>query len=156
MPKAATRNPARQIAGFLAKYAPPVQKEARAARRVMRTWMPTATEMVYDNYNALVFGYAPGDRPSEAILSLALFPRWVTLCFIQGATLDDPAGLLKGSGNQVRSVSLQGGALDLRKPGIRSLIRQAILSSKPPFPKSGRGTTVIKSVSAKQRPRRPD
>jgi hypothetical protein len=154
MPKSTDLARARQIAGFLAKYTPAVQKEARAARRTIRTLMPTAVEMVYDNYNALVFGFAPGDRPSEAILSLALFPRWVTLCFIQGAKMDDPVGLLRGSGNQVRHITL-GTAADLRKPAIRSLIRQAIRRSKVPLPKTGRGTTVIKSVSAKQRPRRP-
>jgi len=40
--------------------------------------------MVYDNYNALVIGFGPNDRPSLAIFSIVLFPRWVTLCFLQG------------------------------------------------------------------------
>jgi hypothetical protein len=148
------KSPAKQIASFIAKYTPDVQKEARAARRTLRRLMPSAVEMVYDNYNALVFGFAPGDRPSEAILSLALFPRWVTLCFIQGARLRDPDGLLHGSGNVVRSIPLNG-AGDLARPGVRSLIFQALAKANVPLQKGVRGRTEIRSVSAKQRPRRP-
>jgi hypothetical protein len=79
-------SPAAQIARSLAKYTPQIQAEARAARRILRGLLPTATEMVYDNYNALVFAFVPGDRPSEAILSIALYPRWVTLFFLRGAS----------------------------------------------------------------------
>jgi hypothetical protein len=144
----------RRIAGFLSKYTPELQREARAARRVLRTWMPTATELVYDNHNALVFGFVPGERVSEGILSLAISPRWVTLCFLQGASLSDPEGLLQGSGATVRHIVLEG-ANDLKKPGIRSLISQALARARVPLAKNGRLRTVIKSVSARQRPRRP-
>lgn len=153
-PAVSPRSVDRQIAAFLAKYSPEVQAEARAARRILRVLMPTATEMVYDNYNALVFGFAPGDRPSEAILSLALFPRRVTLCFLQGAALKNPDGLLKGSGRTVRNIPLKSAA-DLKTSQIRSLMEQAIRLAKIPLPERGSGRTVIKSVSAKQRPRRP-
>jgi hypothetical protein len=152
--KTQTAHLARQIDGFLAKFTPEVQAEARAARRILRAIMPSATEMVYDNYNALVFGFTPGDRPSEAIVSLALFPRWVTLCFLQGAGLKDPDRLLKGSGRTVRNIPLKRAA-DLKSLPIQALIDQAIRVARVPLPKSGHGRTVIKSVSPKQRPRRP-
>ena len=158
MPRATKTGPrsttAKQIAGFLAKYTPQIRKEARAARRILRQRMPTAVEVVYDNYNALVFGFVPGQRVSEAILSFALYPRWLTLFFLQGAELDDPRGLLKGSGNVVRHIALAGAA-DLDRPAIRTLIRQALARARVPLPATGRGTTVVKFVSAKQRPRRP-
>lgn len=145
---------AAQIAGFLAKYTPAMQKEAQAARRRMRARMPSAVEMVYDNYNALVFGFAPGDRPSEAILSLAILPDHVTLCFLQGKGLDDPRGLLRGSGNIVRHIRLDGAA-DLDDPAIKTLVTLALARAKVPLPTSGRGSTVVRAISAKQRPRRP-
>ncbi|MGZ3439974.1 MAG: DUF1801 domain-containing protein [Polyangia bacterium] len=145
---------AAQIAGFLAKYTPAMQKEARAARRRLRARMPTAVEMVYDNYNALVFGFAPGDRASEAILSLAVLPDHVTLCFLQGKGLDDPERLLRGSGNVVRHIKLESAAA-LDAPAIQALIAQALRRAKVPLPKNARGSTVVKSISAKQRPRRP-
>lgn len=145
---------AAQIAGFLGKYLPAVQKQARAARRKLRALMPTAVEMIYDNYNGLVFGFTPGQRASEAIASLLILPDHVTLCFLQGAALDDPDGLLQGSGSQVRHIKLAG-ASDLDRAPIRALLKQAIARAKVPLPKTGRATTIVKSVSAKQRPRRP-
>jgi hypothetical protein len=93
--KATAATPAKQLAGFLAKYDAPIAKLAMAARAKLRKRMPTAVEMIYDNYNALVLGFCPNDRPSDAICSLALFPEWVTLCFIQGVKLADPKQLLR-------------------------------------------------------------
>lgn len=146
--------PEAQIKGFLAKYLPTVAAEARAARKIMLARLPGSVEMVYDNYNALVFGYSPNERPSDAIFSLAIMPRWVTLCFLQGKGLPDPYKLLRGSGNVVRHVRLQA-ARDLNKPEITSLIQHALDRARVPMPGKGRVRTVIRSVSAKQRPRRP-
>ena len=146
---------AQQIAGFLAKFSPAIQKEARAARRKLRALMPSATELVYDNYNALVFAFAPGERASEAILSIALYPKWITLFFLRGKALDDPEKLLQGAGATVRSVRLDGGAADLSRAPVLALIRQAVARAKVPLPKTGRGKTVIRAAVKKQRPRRP-
>jgi hypothetical protein len=84
----------KQIASFLAKYNPEVAADAKASRTKMQKRVPGGFEFVYDNYNALVFGYGPTDRPSEAVLSLAVMPQWVTLCFLKGAKLPDPKKLL--------------------------------------------------------------
>ena len=82
--------------------------EARSALARLRRLVPGAVELVYDNYNALVVGFGPSERPSEAILSLVAYPKWVTLCFLQDAPeLPDPEGLLKGSGSSVRHISLE-------------------------------------------------
>jgi len=148
-------SPARQIASFLAKYDPKVAAAARASRSKLREIVPGGTEFVYDNYNALVFGYGPSARPSEAVLSLAIMPRWVTLCFLKGAKLRDPKKLLRGSGNIVRNVRLSSpGHLEERE--VRDLVDQAIAAASPAFfGKPGGQHTIIKSISAKQRPRRP-
>jgi len=87
-----------QIAGFLAKYIPEIVAYATDARKRMRKDVP-GVEFVYDNYNALVFGYGPSERASEAVLA-------------------------------------------------------AIAAAAPPFPGSGAPRTMVKSISAKQRPRR--
>jgi len=55
----------------------------------MRKLVPGAIEMVYDNYNWLVIGFSPSERPSEAIFSLVLPAGKATLCFLQGAGLPD-------------------------------------------------------------------
>ena len=113
--------------------------------------MPGAIELVYDNYNALAIGYGPSERTSEAVVSLAVYPRWINLYFLHGAALSDPSGLLKGSGRQGRYVRLENAA-DVESPPIRALLDAAIAASTVPFPERG-GYTVIKSRSAKQRPR---
>jgi hypothetical protein len=146
--------PAGRLAEFLSKYSPEVAREARAALGAMRRLAPGAIELVYDNYNALVIGFGPSERPSEAIFSIALYPDHVSLCFLQGAELDDPDGLLRGSGRVVRHVRLTGskGLSDRR---VRSLVRRAKTQAVVTIPKGQRRKLIIRSVSAKQRPRRP-
>ena len=145
--------PAAQLERFLARYASEVVAVAKASLAKIRKRLPGAVQLVYDNYNALVIAFGPSERASELILSIALYPRWVTLFFARGAALPDPEKLLKGSGTTIRHLVL-GSARDLDKPAVRALITHAVDRSKPLDPK-GRGRLVIKSVSAKQRPRRP-
>ncbi|MEZ5970280.1 MAG: DUF1801 domain-containing protein [Hyphomonadaceae bacterium] len=143
-----------QLAGFIAKFTPEMAKRIRAARAKMRKRIPQAIELVYDNYNFFVIGYGPSERPSDAIFSLAAQAKGLSLCFLQGAKLPDPKRLLKGSGNVVRSIRLDDAAtLDL--PDMDALISVAIERAKTPMPAKGKHQLIIRSVSAKQRPRRP-
>ena len=149
-----SREAEEQLAGFLAKYDDGIQELARKLRRRMKRRLPGMLEMVYDNYNFLVIGYGPTERPSEAIFSLVMAPRWVTLCFIEGALLKDPHKLLTGGGNQVRNVRLPSEA-DFDNPHLQALMDQAIGLSEVPLNPKQKSRLIIKSVSAKQRPRRP-
>lgn len=152
-PVASTESPARQLAGFVARYDPAVGKLARAARAALRKRLPTANELVYDNYQFLAIGYSATERVSDCLVSLAISPKGVALSFYYGASLPDPDGILLGSGNQNRFVRLDSAAT-LTLPAVEALIRAAMDQAKGPLPASGRGRTVIKSISAKQRPRR--
>ena len=145
-------SPAKQLAGFLAKFNPPIVKLAKAARASLRRRLPGAIEMVYDNYNALVIGYSPTERPSDAILSIVVFPKKVSLCFVQGKHLPDPERVLAGDGNQVRFITLDQGAAILDTPAIGALVCEAIAFGEMPF--AGPGRLVIRSISKKQRARR--
>jgi hypothetical protein len=144
--------PEKQLADFLGRYDPKVAARARAARRSLRALLPDAVELVYDNYNALVIAFGRTERPSGLVLSIALYPRWVTLFFMEGARLGDPRGMLAGSGKHVRGVVLET-AGTLETPAVRALICQAWRRAGAPAA-AGR-KVVIQSVSAKQRPRRP-
>ena len=148
-----TPTPEKQLAGFIAKFAPGVAALIRAARKRMRSRLPRATEFVYDNYNFFVIGYGPGERPSEAIFSLAAQAKGVSLCFLQGAGLPDPKKILRGSGNVVRNIRLESAAT-LAKPEVRALIDAALERAKVPLDPKGKHELIIRSVSAKQRPRR--
>lgn len=147
-------SPDKQLAGFIAKFEPEMAALIRAARAKMRRRIPRALELVYDNYNFFVIGYGPSERAGEAIFSLAAQASGLNLCFLQGARLPDPDRLLGGSGNVVRSIRLVT-ADTLDRPQVAALIAVALERAKAPIPPLGRHRLIIKSVSAKQRPRRP-
>ncbi|MFL6231024.1 MAG: hypothetical protein ACJ741_19790 [Pyrinomonadaceae bacterium] len=148
------QSPEARLEGFIDKYAPEVGAVARASLVKLRALVPGGFELVYDNYNALAVGFSPTERTSDAVLSIALYPRWVNLFFLSGARLPDPRGLLKGDGKMVRSITLED-ATDLDKPAVRALISHALKRADEPFDTKSPRRLVIKSVSAKQRPRRP-
>ncbi len=154
--EAVTRmNPEEQLAGFLAKFTPEVAALAEAALAKMRARFPSAIQMVYDNYNFLVIGFGPTERPSEAIFSIALHARGVSLCFLQaGPQLPDPDKMLKGSGNKVRHIRLERASV-LDRQAVKALMSHALKRATVPFDPTASGRLIIKSVSAKQRPRRP-
>jgi hypothetical protein len=122
--------------------------------RKLRARLPGAVQMVYDNYNALVIGFGPSDRASEAILSIALYPRWVNLFFLQGVKLPDPQKRLLGAGSTVRRVLLESPAT-LDEPAVEALVQAALARAKKPIDAKAKGRLVIRAISAKQRPRRP-
>lgn len=146
--------PEKQLARFIARYSPAIAATARDALARLRDLLPGATQMVYDNYNALVIGFGPTVRPSDAILSLALYPRWVNVYFLYGVNLRDPQKILLGSGNQVRYVTLKTAA-DLDAPALREVIADAVARCDPALGSVPSQGLIIRSVSAKQRPRRP-
>jgi hypothetical protein len=124
-------------------------------RAAVRRRMPTAIGQVYDNDNALAIGFCSTERTSDCIVSVAVFPRGVSLSFYYGATLLDPERRLEGGGKQHRFLRLPSVGV-LAEPAVEALLAAAIAQAKVPLPAADRGYTMAKSISAKQRPRRPD
>jgi hypothetical protein len=151
--EAASVSPEKQLDGFIAKFDPAFAKVIHACRREMRQLLPTAIELVYDNYNFFVIGYAPTERASDCIVSIAAAANGVILSFYHGASLSDPKKLLIGDGKQNRFIRLPT-AEPLRSPEVLKLIRAAAAYGKTSLAAKGGGYLVIKSISAKQRPRR--
>jgi len=142
----------KQVGAFIDKFDATVARQIRSIRKALRRRLPGAIEMVYDNYNFFVIGYGPNERASEAVLSLVAQAKGVSVCFIQGARLSDPLGVLSGSGKQTRFLRLEN-AKSLAQAEVEALIQAALELGKTPMPGTN-GYTVVKSVSAKQRPRR--
>jgi len=154
--KAAVESPdavAQQVDGFIEKFESAMTQRIRAVRATLRKRFPTGIELVYDNYNFFVIGYSTTERPSDCIVSLAANSKGVGLSFYYGADLPDPHGILEGSGTQNRFVRLVEGAATLKDPRVEELIRAAVDNAKTLLPKA-KGYTVVRSISAKQRPRR--
>ncbi len=148
------KSPQTQLAGFLAKFTPEIASQAEEILIRMRARFPHALELVYDNYNALAIGFGPSERSSEAIISVAVFPRWVSLFFLQAKGLPDPTSILKGEGNVVRHIVLSAPSA-LEEPAIQALIEEALSRARVPLNSNTAHRVIIKSISAKQRPRRP-
>ena len=145
-------DPEEQLDSFIAKFDPENQRTIRAVRKALRKRLPTANELVYDNYNFFVIGYSPTERPSDTICSIAAGANGVGLAFYHGADLPDPHHILQGSGTQNRFVRLPSAAT-LDNPEVAALVNAAVKISKP-LAASGKGKLIIRSISEKQRPRR--
>jgi hypothetical protein len=152
MPK--PRTPKEQLDAFIDRFTPEVAKMARRALVKMRKLTPGSLELVYDNYNALAIGFSPTERAGDGIFSIALFPPHASLFFLQGAKLPDPTKRLRGSGNVVRHIVLEDIAI-FEEPDVRRLIDVALAKAKVPLDAGQKRRLIIKSIAAKQRPRRP-
>jgi hypothetical protein len=146
-------DPEKQVAAFVRKFSAADQRLIRAVRAALRKRFPTANELVYDNYNFFVIGYSPTERPSDAIVSIAARANGVGLCFLHGAGLPDPGHVLLGSGNQTRFIRLESPAV-LERPEVKALVAAAVAQARAPLLATGRRKVIIRSVSARQLPRR--
>ncbi len=145
--------PEEQLEAFIARFSPEIAARARGALATVRERLPGAVEMVYDNAYALVVGFSPTERPSDAIFSIAIYPRKVSLCFLRGVHVPDPEGLLLGGGNLVRYIRIEDDATLNARP-VRALVRAALEDAGKPFAAEREPQTVIRAVSTNRRPRR--
>jgi len=146
--------PEAQLRDFISAYTPEVAQTTRKALAKMKKLIPGAAILVYDNYNALAIGFSPTGRSSDAIVSLAVFPRWVSLFFMRGASFPDPDRILQGSGKLARHIVLDD-AKALDDPKIQTMIAHALSTAPTPIDAKRKGELIIKSISPTQRPRRP-
>src|SRR4051812_19045449 len=95
--KPSNEPPSRQLANFIGKFDPAIGKVIRACRAELRKLLPSAIELVYDNYNFFVIGFATSERASDTIVAVTAAANGVGLSFYYGAKLPDPKKLLLGS-----------------------------------------------------------
>ena len=148
-----------QLASFFATYEPAVVKLGKALRTKLRKRLPGLNELVYvyESQDSLVIAYSPtaNGGGSDAVCSIAVYPRWVNLYFTQGALLSksDPNKLLQGSGKTVRHVVLNAVA-DFDRAEIEVLMAAALKLAKVRLDASAKGSVIIKVEAQKQRARR--
>jgi hypothetical protein len=143
----------KQLTGFIDKFAPKHQALIRATRKALRKRFPAANELAYDNYNFFALGYCSTERPSDCVVLIAAAANGVGLSFYYGATLPDPHGILLGSGNQNRFIRIESAEI-IARPEVEKLIAAAEAQAKVRMAASGKGKLIIRSISAKQKPRR--
>ena len=147
---AARRSAEAELRTLVDKYAPTHRRLIVATRRWLRKRLPTAHEVVYEYRDFFVISYSPSERGYEGVLTIRASANEVRLYFNRGKELPDPAKLLQGSGNQTRSINLEG-ASTLARPEVARLTDEAIARNRVPFASAGRGSVVIRATSAKKR-----
>ena len=137
-------SPNAQFSVFLSRFSPEIVALVKRCLPKLRRAFPGSTQLVYDYNNSVVVAFGMSERGYDAIVAIAIFPRWVRLYFDK--SLPDPKGLLEGSGAKVRSVTLSA-ALDLDHRDIQALIKAAIKHSGVTFRRTRSTRMIIKSES---------
>ncbi|HUR10228.1 MAG TPA: hypothetical protein VM012_02595 [Flavitalea sp.] len=140
---------------FLKPFDKDVRKKALWLREFVWDLYPNTNELIYDNYNAVAFGWSPTDRVSHVFCSIALgrTSKNVHFGFYWGSKLSDPDNLLIGQGKQYRYI-LVDDINNFPKAYIRQLLKQAfayslgIVKDKSQL---SEGLTITKSISAVKR-----
>jgi hypothetical protein len=114
----------RALLTFLRPYDREIRDLALHLRALVLEEMAPCYENIYDAYSAVAIGYGPSDRLKDGIFHIAVYSKHVNLGFNDGATLDDPKGILLGSGNQIRHITIKTLA-DINRPELRAYIRRA-------------------------------
>ena len=115
------------VGRFLASYPPQVQELSYKLRKLVTDAVPGSVEMV--DTSARVIGYGFGSGYKDLICTIMPSKVGVNLGVVQGSDLSDPRQLLEGSGKVHRHVKFKD-LTDLRKPGIRPLLKAAVAAWK--------------------------
>src|SRR5262249_23493897 len=92
-------SPNAQVSAFLSRFRAEIVALVKRCLPKLRRAFPGSQELVYDYSNSLVVAFGMSERGYEAIVAVAIFPRWVRLYFDK--SLPDPKGILEGSGAKV-------------------------------------------------------
>jgi len=143
---------------FLKPYDREIQDLALKLRALVLAEMAPCYENIYDAYSAVAIGYGTSDRLRDGIFHIAVYSQHVNLGFNDGATLDDPKGILLGSGNQIRHLKIKTPE-DVKRPEVRAYIRRARKKALAdarklgePAPKKPAGVvSTVKAIYPKKR-----
>lgn len=152
MDRANELDPVDQLDELLCEYTDEIRALVHQVLSLCDARLAGATRMVYSNWNATVVGYSADGKNRHSVCSVAVYPRWVNLCFFVGPQLPDPHSLLSGTGSTVRTVRIaKPSDLDTR---VTALLDAAIEMWQWKFDPSQPTTTTIVAVTDAHRPRR--
>ncbi len=114
--------------------------------------VPYAHEVVWDAANAVSLVLAPSSRWQDGVCHLAAYARHANLGFNEGASLDDPLGVLEGAGKHIRHVTFASPAAVDAAPWIEEYVRAAVAQAGESEQMGDRGTTIRVMDGPKRRP----
>jgi len=140
---------------FLTPFTVEIQNITFWLREFVWDLYPDCNELIYDNYNAVVFGWSPTDKVGDTFCSVAVGSnKYVHFGFYWGSKISDPEKILLGNGKQYRfiKVATQAG---FPKAYIKKLLKEAYAYSLANMKEKTtlQSATIIKSISpVKKRP----
>ena len=143
----------------LVLFLQPFDKEIRETVFWLREFVwelyPKTNELIYDNYNAVAFGWSPTDRVGHTFCSIAIgrTSKNIHFGFYWGNEITDPKKMLLGEGNQYRYILVKD-KNEFPKTYIKTLMKEAYANSLAKVKDKKQlmeGATIVKSVSAKKR-----
>jgi hypothetical protein len=123
------------VSKLLARYPDDVQALALEATRLIRRLLPDVEERADPTAGLIAFGSGPGYK--GMVCTLLLSKTGVKVGLVRGSELDDPRGLLEGSGKVHRYIQMKSAA-DLRRPGVSALIRATYAGWRKRLPRPAR------------------
>ena len=104
----------------------------RALQALTREVMPDAQEQVDLPDRVLAFGFGPPGGVRMRGLAVGLIPHGahVNVQLADGALLDDPAGIVEGTGKRIRHVKCRS-VEDVARPTLRALVEQQAERRRP-------------------------
>ena len=100
------------------------QDLARRLRTLIYDVHPDAVEVAWPNQGIAGYGVGP-KKMSEHYAYIAPKSKHVNLGFMYGAALDDPDGLLEGTGKKLRHVKVRS-VEEAERPALRRLLERAV------------------------------
>jgi len=115
---------------------------------------PSANELIYDNYNALAFGWSLSDKLGDTFCSIAVFGKeYVHFGFYRGADIPDYDKILEGKGSQYRYLKVAN-KKDFLADKIEKLLKYAYANAVVRMKgkkQTIKGEIITKSISPKKR-----
>ena len=117
----------------LKQVPPAVRPIVSAARVSIKAAAPEAKEVPYTGGQpksaSFMWKLARYQVNGENVVGIGTFTKHSSLFFYRGRELDDPSGLLEGSGKDSRFISLRSAA-DANKPAVKRLLEGAFRLAK--------------------------
>ncbi len=102
---------------------PTIRAIARECRKLIAEVMPGVTEVPWANQRTVGYGVGP-KKMSQHFCYLAPQRTYLNIGFFYGAELDDPGGLLEGTGKMLRHIKIRSRE-EIQQSGIREILKQA-------------------------------
>src|SRR5271169_6474297 len=97
----------KDLVKFLLPYPDSVKAAALWLREFVWDLYPDTNELIYDNYNAVAFGWSPTEKAGDVFCSVAVYSSYVNFGFLRGSDFPDRRKILMGDGSLYRYITVR-------------------------------------------------